>query len=90
MDKESAELIKSTAFTVELYASAETIFNRTNKNSIRPLLKNTGVDGIKKLYNERGPVYSAYSHMRICTDDLSPLKTAARIAEEYQKENIGK
>lgn len=85
-DPDSAKLIKDSATVIELCASAETIFDRIKNGRRRPLLKQAGIDEIKELYEKRKATYAACSHMRICTDGLTPSETAGEIIKRLSDE----
>jgi len=80
------EILKSNGKVFTLWASPQTIFARTKKNSSRPLLQTDDpFSKITKLMSEREPKYRMADKI-ISTDDRSASKVAALIQKNYLEE----
>lgn len=59
LDPETRQNLREKAVTVWLSADLETLWRRVNKRNHRPLLKADNPRGVlKRLFNERAPIYS--------------------------------
>lgn len=77
------EMLKSNGKVFTLWASPKTIFERTKKNSSRPLLQTDDpFSKITKLLSEREPKYKMADKI-ISTDSRSASRVAALIQENY-------
>ena len=80
------EMLKTNGKVFTLWASPQTIFERTKKNSSRPLLQTDDpFSKITKLMSEREPKYRMADKI-ISTDDRSASKVAALIQKNYLEE----
>ena len=77
---------EKTSFVVCLTASSETVFQRVEKDTSRPLLSGDKKEQIEKLLARRKPLYEAIEH-RVDTDGLTDKQTADRILELYALES---
>jgi shikimate kinase len=80
-----ADFSKS-GLVVCLNASPETIFQRLEKDTSRPLLSGDKKGQITTLLEKRWPLYAAITH-RVKTDGLTDKQTADRILELYALES---
>ena len=77
---------EKTGLVVCLTASPETVFQRVEKDTARPLLSGDKKEQIEKLLARRKPLYEAIAH-RVKTDGLTDKQTADRILELYALES---
>lgn len=77
---------EKTGLVVCLTASPDTIFQRLEKDTHRPLLSGDKKGQISALLEKRNPLYTAIAH-GIPTDGLSDEQTADRILELYALES---
>lgn len=80
-DKENMDLMKKTGLVVWLDVSLDEILKRCKGDRNRPLL-NQDHEKIKKLYEERKPIYRT-AHIRIKTDDKEPEEIVEEITDVY-------
>lgn len=80
-------LLRQLGFVVWLNASPGTLHQRTAHGHDRPLLRNADPAGtLRKLYEERRPLYESVCDMKITTDELSPQDVAYGLAETARVE----
>ncbi|AWT59681.1 MAG: shikimate kinase [Rhodospirillaceae bacterium] len=80
---ELPELLIRKGVVVCLYASVETILQRTSNNQTRPLLNTSDPENrIKNLILEREDAYGSFN-VKISTDDLDIQEVAACVSEVY-------
>jgi shikimate kinase len=77
------DILKKKGKVICLWASPETILERTQKNNLRPLLNTENpLDKIQSLFNKREHIYRR-ADLIISTDNLSPTFVAQKIQEYY-------
>jgi len=77
---------EKTGLVICLTASPETIFQRLEKDTTRPLLSGDKKKQIAALLEKRQPLYAAIVH-QINSDDLGPAERAAAILDLYALES---
>ena len=77
---------EKSGLTVCLFASTETIFQRLEKDTTRPLLSGDKKGQIEALLAQRKPLYAAIAHT-VNTDGLTDEQTADQILELYALES---
>ena len=83
LSEENMALLKADGFVVYLKADAEVLSRRTARGG-RPLLEG-GKDRIRKLMNERTPLYEKYADMTVDADSDDLEKKARLILGEFFK-----
>lgn len=79
------ELLKSKGVVVALFASVDSILERTARNGNRPLLQvNNPEEKIRDLLNERTPIYLD-ADVSISTDERSTSEIVSSIIRAYRK-----
>lgn len=79
MDEATRETIRATGISVWLSADLETLYQRTRRRNVRPLLQNDDPKGtLERLMALRNPVY-ATADITIHTDQEHPDATVERI-----------
>lgn len=81
---ENVELLKNGGAggkIVYLRTSLKTLLSRVNGDGSRPLLSGGAEQKMKKLFEERTPVYERVADFIIDTDGLTPEEIADKIAE---------
>jgi len=85
LDPENRRLMREIGFVGWLHASEEATFERVSRNQRRPLLQTEDPRGtVKKLLEERRPLYQEAAHFRIETSLRSQAQVAALIVSEYR------
>ncbi|MFA6174395.1 MAG: shikimate kinase [Kiritimatiellales bacterium] len=79
---------EKSGLTVCLLASPETVFQRLEKDTTRPLLSGDKKGQIEALLTRRKPLYDTIAHV-VNTDGLTAEQTADRILELYALESCG-
>ena len=75
-------LLKQLGYVVWLNATPDTLHNRTARSDDRPLLKQGDAAAtLRKLYEERRPLYEAACDFKITTDDLAAPEVAYGVSE---------
>lgn len=75
-------LLKQLGFVVWLNATPDTLHNRTARSDDRPLLKQGDAAAtLRRLYEERRPLYEAACDFKITTDDLAASEVAYGLSE---------
>ena len=70
--QENRSLLRELGYVIWLRVSPEEILQRTSRNTERPLLNNDDPAGtIKRLLEERIPLYKETAHLTIDTDNLT-------------------
>lgn len=78
----NGKLLKEIGYVVWLQSSVDTILERTEKNSNRPLLQCSNTrEKIEELLTSRTPIYEKYSHLSISTEGLSVNEVAQGILD---------
>lgn len=81
---ENVELLKNGGAggkIVYLRTSIDALLSRVNGDGTRPLLQGGAEQKMKKLFEERTPVYERVADFTIDTDGLTPEEIADKIAE---------
>lgn len=79
---ENCQLLQRLGYVIWLTAKPEEIYERTSRNTSRPLLNCEDPQGtITKLMSERDPLYQSAAHLGIETDTLSFDEVTAGIIE---------
>ncbi len=79
---ENRALLRQLGFVVWLKCSTEEIYNRTSKNSDRPLLQcKDPMQAIKELFKKRSPFYEQTAHLEVNTTGLSLDEVSCGILE---------
>ncbi|MDE5722294.1 MAG: shikimate kinase [Clostridia bacterium] len=84
MRQENVKLLRASGKIVYLRTGLETLYNRAKGNTSRPLLSGDTHEKLKKLYDERTPVYERNADIIIDTDGLKPEEIARKITELIQ------
>ena len=75
-------LLKQLGYVVWLNATPDTLHSRTARSDDRPLLKQGDAAAtLRKLYDERRPLYEAACDFKITTDDLAATEVAYGVSE---------
>lgn len=75
-------LLPQAGYVVWLKASPETIYERVRRNRKRPLLRNDDPEGtIRRLLEERSPLYEEVRHLSVRTDELTLEETCFGVTE---------
>lgn len=82
--EENIKLLKSSGKIVYLRTSINTLLSRANGDGTRPLLRGGAEQKMKKLFEERSPVYERVADLITDTDGLSPEEIASKIAEQIK------
>ena len=79
---ENLPLLKQLGFVVWLNASPDTLRNRTLRSDDRPLLRQGDAAAtLRRLYEERSPLYAEVADFKITTDDLAATEVAYGVSE---------
>lgn len=84
LNEEVRNLALKNNFVVFLDLDINEVYNRVNRNSLRPLAKGKTLDELKALYEKRLPYYLE-ANIRIDTNKKSPKQIAEEIEEYYYK-----
>lgn len=84
LNEEIRKLALNNNFVVFLDLDINEVYNRVNRNNLRPLAKGKTIDELKSLYEKRLPYYLE-ANVRIHTDRKSPKQIAEEIKENYYK-----
>jgi shikimate kinase len=84
LNDEVRELALKNNFVVFLDLDIKEVYNRVNRNNLRPLAKGKTLDELKALYEKRLPYYLE-ANVRIDTNKKSPKQIAEEIEEYYYK-----
>lgn len=79
--EENVKLFKQSGKIVFLRTRVQTLINRVEGDTERPLLQGDMRARIEKLYNDRTPVYEKAADFIIDTDELTPEEVANKITE---------
>ena len=79
--EENCRLLKANGKIVYLKTKLQTLYKRAEGNTSRPLLSGDVRERLKKLYEQRSPIYERTADIIIDTDGLSPEEIARRITE---------
>lgn len=80
--EKNRQLLRKLGYVIWLIASPEEILERTSRNTNRPLLNNDDPEGtIRKLLEERIPLYNEVSHLKIDTGQLCFSEICTGITE---------
>lgn len=80
--KENVRLFKQSGKIVYLRTKLETLLNRLDGDTSRPLLLGNRKEQLTKLYNERTPIYESVADIVIDTDGLAPEEILKKIFGE--------
>ncbi|MCG8509832.1 MAG: shikimate kinase [Rhodospirillales bacterium] len=84
MDAGTRETIRARGLSVWLRADIDTLFRRTRRRSVRPLLENEDPRGtLERLASERYPIY-AEADVTVETGEDRPIETVRRIIAEIE------
>ena len=78
---ENVKLFKNNGKIIFLRTSYETLLNRVEGDTSRPLLKGGAGEKLKSLIEVRTPIYERAADFTVDTDNLSPNEVAAKIQE---------
>lgn len=84
LNEEVRNLALKNNFVVFLDLDIKEVYNRVNRNDLRPLAKGKTLDELKALYEKRLPYYLE-ANVRIDTYKKSPKQIADEIKEYYYK-----
>lgn len=84
LNEEVRNLALKNNFVVFLDLDIKEVYNRVNRNNLRPLAKGKKLDELKALYDKRLPYYLK-ANVRIDTNKKSPRQIAEEIKENYYK-----
>lgn len=84
LNEEVRNLALKNNFVVFLDLDIQEVYNRVNRNNLRPLAKGKSLDELKALYEKRLPYYLE-ANIRIDTNRKSPKQIAEEIKENYYK-----
>jgi shikimate kinase len=84
LNEEVRNLALKNNFVVFLDLDINEVYNRVNRNNLRPLAKGKTLDELKALYKKRLPYYLE-ANIRIDTNKKSPKQIAEEIEEYYYK-----
>ena len=79
LSEENVKLLKGSGKIVYLRAKPQTLIDRLQGDTTRPLLSGGIEERINKLYGERAHVYESAADVIIDTDGLTPEQTVQRI-----------
>lgn len=80
--EENRKLLKRLGTVVYLKATAQTTYDRVNKDTSRPLLQGEDLMGkITSMLKERGPIYAEVADLCIDTDELTAQEIADRLVQ---------
>lgn len=84
LNEEVRNLALKNNFVVFLDLDIKEVYNRVNRNNLRPLAKGKKLDELKALYDKRLPYYLK-ANVRLDTNKKSPRQIAEEIKENYYK-----
>lgn len=84
LNDEVRNLALKNNFVVFLDLDINEVYNRVNRNNLRPLAKGKTLDELKALYEKRLPYYLE-ANVRIDTNKKPPKKIAEEIEDYYYK-----
>jgi len=86
LDPDNRAHLRGRCLVIYLRASAEQLFNRTERDNQRPLLQGGGerLSRIRELLDEREPLYREVAHLIIDTDGLTVRRTVNNICKRLQ------
>lgn len=79
--EENVRLLKSSGKIVYLRTQFETLLDRLNGDTSRPLLQGDARSKLAALYNARTPIYERAADITVDTDGLTPEEIAEKIYE---------
>lgn len=83
LKKENNELLKANGKIIFLRATVQTLLNRLQADTSRPLLQNSAEtleEKLTRLLRERTPVYESVADYIVDVDEKSPVEIAEQIA----------
>ncbi len=84
LNEEVRNLSLKNNFVVFLDLDIQEVYNRVNRNNLRPMAKCKSLDELKALYEKRLPYYLE-ANVRLDTNNKSPKQIAEEIKENYYK-----
>jgi shikimate kinase len=82
---ENAALLKEIGMVVHLNADEETLFRRLTRQPTRPLIQTENPRAtMKKLLEERAPLYHSTADIAFVTSQLSPQEMATKILHKME------
>ncbi len=85
INEENMLALKSNGIIALLQASAEAIYARVSRNDNRPLLRDGGLEKIKSLMAERGPLYEKYADFSVDNSYMGVSRCADRVIALYNR-----
>ncbi|MCR5195195.1 MAG: shikimate kinase [Pseudobutyrivibrio sp.] len=79
---ENIAIMKESGTVVRLTSSAETIFERVNRNNNRPLVKGKGLSDIQKMISDREKYYADAADIVVDSGEQSPDEVASEIVKQ--------
>lgn len=80
LDQKNREVIKAAGLVVWLKADPATLSRRVGDGSSRPLLKNGPAAALKRLSQDRAPLYESVADLTFDVDRINPREVARRVA----------
>ena len=88
LDKDNRRALASRGIVVYIYASLDRLFRRTAKDKSRPLLNHDDPRAVlRRLQEERDPLYRKIADMIIETDDCTVSHAVRQIRKQLQQFN---
>lgn len=85
IDPANRAALKSTGFVVYLHAQASDLWQRTQQDRNRPLLRTADPEArLKQLYAERDPLYRETAHLIVDTGRQSPHQLAGKLEQQIR------
>lgn len=84
LNEEVRNMALKNNFVVFLDLDIKEVYNRVNRNNLRPLAKEKTLEELKALYQKRLPYYLE-ANVRIDTNEKTPKQIAEEIKEYYYK-----
>ena len=83
--EENMIALKSNGIIALLHAAPEAIYARVSRNDNRPLLRDGGLEKIKSIMAERGPLYEKYADFSVDNSYMGIAKCADRVIALYNR-----
>lgn len=85
LDPANREALKTTGFVVYLHAQAPDLWQRTQQDRNRPLLRTADPEArLRQLYVDRDPLYREAAHMIMDTGRQSPHQLAGKLEQQIR------
>ena len=84
--EENMTALKANAVVVWLTASPEAIYARVSRNDRRPLLRDGGIEKVRKMMSDREPLYRKYADITADNSFIGIDRCSDKIIAAYRSE----